>query len=122
VCFSTHLQPDRWVDVRVVVLGEEPVALEPARRHQDEDLECGVVEPESGRRLLAEHADLQVDVLAATVVDVADLRTPLGVRGEVLEARDRRSAQQLAKVVVATNPALAIAQDVRNSFSSFHDG
>src|SRR4029450_6060722 len=53
----------RRVDVGGEVLGDEAVALQPPRRHQDEDPEGGVAEAEAGRRGLAEQADHQVETI-----------------------------------------------------------
>src|SRR5687768_15883252 len=96
------------VDLRGVVAGEEPVALQAAAGHQDEDPERGVTEPEARRRLLAEQPDLQVDVVDPAVVELLDLVVPDGVRGELVERLDPRHPQLLAEVVVAANASLAV--------------
>ena len=100
------------VDLGRVVVGEEAVALQPPRRHQDEDPEGGVAEAEAGRQRLGEQPDLEVDAVDVPVVDVADLLAHFGFVGEVLELLDPRLAQRLAEVVVAPHAALAVAQDV----------
>ena len=48
---SIQSMPERRVDLGPEVDGEEPVALQPPGRHQQEDPERGVAEPEARRRL-----------------------------------------------------------------------
>ena len=70
------LQPLAGVDLRRVVAGEEPVAVEPARRHQDEDPEGGVAEGEPRRQVLGVQPGDQVDLVDVAAVDVLELARP----------------------------------------------
>ena len=99
--------------------GEEPVALQPPRRHQDEDPERGVAEPEPGRRRLGVQAHREVDVLDR-VVDRRQLRGRRRVLGQVVERPGRGQAQQPAELVVAGHAALAGAQDVHGGEVDLH--
>ena len=61
--------PNSRVDLRPEVVGEEAIALQPPRRHQDEDAERGFAEAEAlGQRLGVEPGH-QVDLLEIAVVD-----------------------------------------------------
>jgi hypothetical protein len=106
------LDPGLGVDLGPELGGEEAVALQPPRRHQDEHPERRVGEPEPGRERLRVHADLEVHLVDVVVVDAADLLGPLLVRGELVERAHARHPHLLAEVVVARHAALAVAQDV----------
>ena len=70
------IQPDLRVDLRRVVVGVEAIALQAARRHQDEDAERRVAEAEAFRQRLAHQPDQQIDRFEIVVVDAADLFAP----------------------------------------------
>lgn len=104
------------VDPRVVVAGEEPVAVEPPARHQDEDAEGRVAEAEPSGSPLGEHADHEVDLLDVAAVDVADLLGQRPVVGEVGEVPRRVEPQEAAEVVVPGDSGLADPQDVGGGY------
>ena len=69
------VEPRLRVGLRVVVAGEEAVALQPPRRHQDEDAESRVAEAEALRQRLGIEPDHQVDLLDVAV-DLPQLGRP----------------------------------------------
>ena len=99
--------------------GEEPVALQAPRRHEDEDPERGVAEPEPGWRRLGVQAHREVDVLDR-VVHRGQLRRGRRILGEVVEGPGRRQRQQPAELVVAGDAALPGAQDVHGREVNLH--
>src|SRR5690348_18478374 len=68
------IEPERRIDFRAIVDREEAIALQPPRRHEDEDTERGVAEAEAFRRRLRMQANHRVDVLDVfvEVLDPAD--------------------------------------------------
>src|SRR5262249_17901098 len=101
----------RRIDLRSEIVGEEAIALEPPRCHQDEDAEGRIGKAEPGRRLLAMHADQEIDVLDSHV-DGGKLALPVGIGRELREALRNAHAKIAAKRAVARYAALAIAQHV----------
>src|SRR5262245_66154246 len=100
----------RRIDLRREVGGVEAVALEAARRHQDEDAERGVGESETRRRRLAMQADQEIDLLDRCVHS-RELALPGGIRGELGEALRHPHAEIAAERAIARYATLAITQD-----------
>src|ERR1700674_1771507 len=70
----------RRVNLRREVGGEEPVAVEPARGHQDEDPEGGITEAKARWGRLGIEADHQVDLVNVALIDPPDLLRPGRIR------------------------------------------
>src|SRR5262249_9073763 len=104
-------EPGRRIDLRPEIGGEEAVALEPPRSHQDEDAESRVGKPELGWLLLAMHADQEVDLIDG-LVNGGEIALPIGIGGELCEALRHAHAEMAAKCAVARHATLAIAQPV----------
>src|SRR5215510_14996798 len=100
------------VDLGAKVVGEEPVALEAPRGHQDEDAEDGIAEPESVGEVLRQGSDQEIDAVDVVLVDLAQLGRDLRLAGDLLERLDALLAHELAEAVVARYAALTIAHDV----------
>lgn len=66
--------------------------------------------PETLRRLLGHHADLQIGSVDIAVVDLVDLSRPLLVRGDVVDGLAARHPQRFTEVVVARHTALAVTR------------
>jgi len=94
------VDPRLGVDRGRIVAGEQPVALQAPRRHQNEHAERRVAEPEALRRLLGVHAHHQVD-LVRVAVDLAQGAGELAVLRHLLEREHARLVKQLAKAVIA---------------------
>ncbi len=99
---------DLGIDLGGVVVGEEAVAVEAARGHEDEDAEGGVGEAEALGRGLGEESDDEVDGVDVTGVDAANLFAPFGVVGEIFKGADRLEVEELAELGVAGDAELAL--------------
>ena len=110
-CFRSTRCPPACTP-RGVVVAEEAIALQPARRHQDEDPEGRVAEAKPGGLRLREHADHQVQAIDAAFVDVFHLADPLRVVRDFFEGLDGPQMQQVAEERVAGHAELAHAQHV----------
>src|SRR5437764_15285381 len=96
------LHTTRRVDLGRVVSGEEAVALEPARRHEDEDAKRRVAEAESSGLWRGVQTDGQVDPVNVPV-HLAQLVDPDWIVRQFLDCNHPRLVQQLMECVVATN-------------------
>ena len=105
------VEPGLRVRLRVVVAREEAVALQPPRRHQDEDAEGRVAEAESLRQRLGVEPDHQVDLLDVAV-HIPQLRRPGRVVRQLLERGRRLQVEEAPELVVAGHAALADPEHV----------
>ena len=102
---------ERRIDLGPEIHGQEAVALQPPRGHQDEDAEGRIAEAEAGRRRLGHQPDDRID-LVDIAIDLLEQAHVLGARRQLFPARDARPVQPGAEVIVARHAAPARAHDI----------
>src|SRR5688500_7197367 len=107
------VEADLRVDLRGVIRGEEPIAVEASRCHEYEDAEGRIAEPEPLWPGLCEQTNYQVYPVDVVLVDAPELLYPHGIIRQLLEGFDRREAEHLAELVVSGHAEFSGTQDIR---------
>src|SRR6516225_1076457 len=102
---------ERGVDLRAEIDGQETVALQTARCHQDEDSESGITEAEALWWRLAEQADDSINEVDFAI-NILEQTHILGIRGEVLPASETRLMKTGPEIIVARYSAAPCAHEV----------
>src|SRR5688500_6508034 len=107
------IDPERGIDFRPVVLGEEAVALQSARRHQYDDAKRRVAEAEAVRGCFGEEPDHRVDQVDF-LIDVLQSANGFSVARKVLPAPYPVLMQTMAEIVVARHATPAGAHQINH--------
>src|SRR5215213_240884 len=70
------VKTDLRVDLRSVILCEEPVAVQPSRRHEDEDAKGCIAKPEPLRSWFSIQTNHKVDQVDIVFVDAPEIICP----------------------------------------------
>src|ERR1700751_5754678 len=103
------------INLRAEISRKVAVALKSPRRHEDKDTECRIAEPKSLRQILSEHANHQIKAVYVASVDLPELLGPNTVGRNFLEGFHGLFMNQTKKLVVAWDPAFALAHDIDRS-------
>ena len=116
ILYSVSLHPPRphlTIRARAPLPRNEPIALEPPARHENEDAERRVAKPEALGQGFGETADEQIHRLDVVAVQAGEfLRDGLVAAGECEERGRGAHVEESAELVVARDAAFSVAQNV----------